>query len=83
VQYFLAILPALVHVHPGQVVVIEAGPGQLAVLQIEAERLHQMQFRAGIGRQPDRVSGIGRYFRLVENDMKHLNTCVNRGNFRH
>lgn len=31
-----------------------------------------MQLRAGVGAQPDNIAGIGRNFRLVQNDMNRI-----------
>lgn len=56
---------------PGEFVVIEAGPAQVLVAEVEAERLDEMQFGAGIGAHADDVAGIGRNFRMDEDDGEH------------
>ena len=47
------------------------GAFELAVFPRETKRFDQMEFRAGIGTQPDDIAGIGRNFRLVENNGNH------------
>lgn len=55
----------------GILVVVEAGPAQALVVHVEAQRFDQMQVAAAVGAQPDDVAGIGRYFRLKKDDVKH------------
>ena len=64
-------LPAGVYLQRGVFVVVQPGAAQLLVVQAKTQRLDQMQRAAGIGRQTDDVAGIGRNFRLVQQDIEH------------
>jgi hypothetical protein len=44
---------------------------QALVADAETKRFDQMQLSPGIGAQADDVAGIGRDFRLVEDDGEH------------
>lgn len=56
---------------PGKFVIIESCPAQLFVVQRKTEWMYQMQFRTGIRAQPDNITGIWRYLRLKQDDVKH------------
>ncbi len=58
--------------HPSVCVIVQTCPAAGLVADIEAERLDQMQFGTGIGTHPNDVAGIGRDFRLEENNGKHV-----------
>ena len=51
--------------------IVEAGALELSVRQFETERFDQMQADAAVRTQAYNISGIGRYFGLVENDVEH------------
>ena len=55
----------------GVFVIIQPGAAQAFVIQFEAQRLDQVQVAAAVGAEPDNVAGIGRYFRLKKDDVKH------------
>ncbi len=54
-------------------VVVETGAFQVAIVQPESQRLDQMQLGAGIGCQTNDVAGVGRDFRVDENNRDHGN----------
>jgi hypothetical protein len=55
----------------GVFVIIQAGAAQAFIVQLVTQRLDQVQVAAGIGAEPDNVAGIGRYFRLEQDHVKH------------
>jgi len=55
----------------GVLMVVETGALQLFVFQGESERLDQMQPAAGVGAEADDIAGVGRDFRLVQDNIKH------------
>lgn len=55
----------------GIFVIIQAGAAQAFIVQLVTQRLDQVQVAAGIGAEPDNVAGIGRYFRLEQDHVKH------------
>src|SRR5207302_1004144 len=65
------VFPMPMHLHAGQLVVIEAGALELPVLHRKAQRLDQMQACAGVRREPDHVAGVWRNLGLHEDDLKH------------
>jgi hypothetical protein len=60
-----------VHRQVGVLVVIQARPAQLLVGDPEAQGLDQVQAAAGVGGQADDVAGVGRDFRLEQDDVEH------------
>ena len=56
--------------HLCELPVVQAGTAQTLVLEVETERVDQVQGAAGIGAQAYDVAGVGRDFRLVEDDVK-------------
>ena len=52
-------------------VIVEPRAFQLTVVHSEAQRLDEMEVGGRIGGEPDHVAGIGRDFRMDENDGKH------------
>jgi hypothetical protein len=65
----------IMHLHTGPFTVIQAGTTQLAIIKIESQRPDQVQGAAGVGTKAYYVTGIGRYLRLKQHDMKHSGTC--------
>src|SRR5699024_8063052 len=63
--------PVAMYPHVGQVVVVQAGAAQLGVAQVEPEWFDQVQHHPGHRREPDRVTGVRRDARLVEDDVEH------------
>lgn len=61
----------------GPFVVIQPGTPQLPVTQIESQRPDQMQLCTGVGAQADDITSVGGDFRLVENDLEHIDRCSN------
>ena len=61
---------------PRQLVVIEAGALHPGRIELESERVNQMQGRTHIGAQPNDITGVRRYFRLIEDQMEHDNGGV-------
>ena len=57
--------------HGGELVVVEPGAAQVLVAEFEAEWFDEVELGAGVGAQADGVAGIGRNFRLVEDDGDH------------
>lgn len=55
----------------GIFVIIQAGAAQAFIVQLVTQRLDEVQVAAGIGAEPDNVAGIGRYFRLEQDHVKH------------
>ena len=53
-------------------VVVQAGTAHLLVAQVKTQGLDQMQLTARVGRQADHVAGVGRNFRLNQDDVKHV-----------
>jgi hypothetical protein len=51
--------------------VIQSGSFQPGVIEREPQWADQVQAAAGVGAQADDVARVGRYFRLVKNDVKH------------
>src|SRR5271169_936858 len=49
-------------------VVVESGAPQFAVAEAKPQRLDQVQLGAGVGREADDVAGVGRDFRLHQDD---------------
>ena len=49
----------------------QAGAAQAFIVQLVTQRLDEVQVAAGIGAEPDNVAGIGRYFRLEQDHVKH------------
>ena len=66
-------VPIRMHLHTRIVVIIEAGTAHLGIIERETKRFDQMQLGPGIGAQTDDVTGIGRNFRLYQNDVKQCN----------
>ncbi len=62
------------HLHAGELVVIEPGAPHAGIVEREAERFDQMQLGAGIGAQANDVAGVGRDFRLDQDDMKQADS---------
>jgi hypothetical protein len=54
----------------GELAIVQAGAAQPLVVDLETERMHEMQRTARIGAQAYDVAGVGRDFRLVEDDVK-------------
>lgn len=52
-------------------VIIESGAEQLLILQRKTQGFDQMQPGARIGAEADDVAGVGRNFRLIEDDVEH------------
>lgn len=50
--------------------VVQTGTAQFGVFQFKSQRTDQVQVGAGVGAQSDDVAGVGRYFRLVEDDVE-------------
>ena len=50
----------------GVLVVVQPGASKLLVLQVESEGFDEVQPRAGVGSEADRVAGVGRNLRLVQ-----------------
>lgn len=69
----------LVHRDLRQIVVVQPGPAQVFFAQVEAEWFNQMQVSAGSGAHPDRVTGVRRDHRIIEDDVQqgigHGNQC--------
>ena len=67
----LAGVPIVVNGDIGEFAVIHASARQLFVRDRKSQRFDQMQARAGIDGEANRVAGVGRNFRFVEDDVKH------------
>lgn len=63
--------PAGVAPQLGIFVVIEAGSAQQFVFHGETQGLNQVQAAARVGGQPDHVAGVGRDFRVDQDDVEH------------
>lgn len=61
----------LVLLYPGRLVIIKTGATKACLVQIESQGVDEMQTAAGVGAKPYDIPGIGRNFRLIENDVKH------------
>src|SRR5690606_17673560 len=55
----------------GVFVIVQTGAAQALVVQFEAQWFDQVQLATAVGAQPDNVAGIGRNFRLKEDDVEH------------
>ncbi len=64
-------LPVGVPLYAGVFVVVKTSAAHLLVLHVKAQGFYQVQGAARVGRKANDVAGIGRYFRLVEDDVKH------------
>ena len=51
--------------------IVETGALEFTVRKFETERFNQMQADAAVRTQAYNISGIGRNFGLVENDVEH------------
>ena len=54
----------------GKLAVIKPGAPQASIVEIEPQRMHQVQGTACIGTKAYDVAGVGRYFRLIQYDVK-------------
>ena len=52
--------------------IIEPRAAQPGFVQLEAQRLHQVQVSTGVRTQANYVPGVGRYFRLVQDQAEHI-----------
>ena len=67
---------------PCPFVIIQPGTTQTPVIELEPEWFYEMQLRTGIGAQAYDVARIGRYFRLVEDDVEHVTMSILAGEVR-
>ncbi|MNH38532.1 hypothetical protein D3C79_995860 [compost metagenome] len=51
--------------------VIQPSTAQPLVVELEADRFDQVQRAATVGAEANDIAGIGRNFRLKEDDVKH------------
>jgi hypothetical protein len=61
----------VMHVHGGQLVVIQSGASHGLAVQMEAERFDQVQLAAGVRGEPDQVTRVRRNLRLEQHDVEH------------
>ncbi len=52
--------------------VVEARPPEPRLVQLEAQRLHEMQGHPRVRAKTNDVAGIGRNFRLVQDQAEHI-----------
>lgn len=71
-----AVDPIVVHGEGGKFMIVQSGSYQLFIVQRESERLYKMQPGTRIGAETDDIAGVGRDFRLIENDVKHAGNGV-------
>ena len=71
-------IQVLVLLNSGEFSVIKSCTPQLPVFDRETKRMNQMYMRTDIRTQAYRISGIRRYFRLIENQMEHDNAVTVR-----
>ncbi|MNW63991.1 hypothetical protein D3C74_422310 [compost metagenome] len=57
------------HLHRGEVVVVQARPAELGLVEVEAQRLDQVQAGAGHGREADRVARVAGDAGLEEHEV--------------
>jgi dihydroorotate dehydrogenase (NAD+) catalytic subunit len=60
--------------HGSKFTVIQSGTAQAAIIQFETQRVNQVQGAAGIRTKAYDVAGVGRYLRLIQDNMKHWRT---------
>ena len=75
-EAFRAVGPIVVHGERGKFMVVQSGSHQLLIIQQESERFYKMQPGARIGTETDDIAGVGRDFRLIENDVEHAGNGV-------
>jgi len=72
-QHAARILGAAGKLPSAEVTDIEkARAAKAGLAEFEAERFDEVQPRSGIGAQPNDVAGIGRNFRMYQDDLEHL-----------
>ena len=59
------------HVNVGEFAVVQTGAAQPPFVELETEWLYKVQCRAGVGAKAYDIAGIGRNFRLMQNNIKH------------
>jgi len=67
-----AFLDVRMHLHPGKLVIVETRPAQAWLVEIESQWLHQVQVCPGVGAKSYDIARVGRYLRLIEDDVEHL-----------
>ena len=60
--------------------IVEAGTSQRTIIQAKAETPDEVQPCLGGSAEPGNVSGVGRYLRLPERDVQHVDSCYERAN---
>ena len=58
--------------HRRELGIVHARTAKAGLAEFEAERFDEVQPRSGIGAQPNDVAGIGRNFRMYQDDLEHL-----------
>ena len=65
------------HFYVGKFPVVKAGSFEPRLVELESQWFDQMQLCTGIGAKAYDITGIGRYFRLIENKTEHRPIIVN------
>lgn len=51
--------------------VVQSGPFEAGIVELKSKWANQVQAGAGVGTQADDVTGVGRDFGLIKNDVQH------------
>mgnify|MGYP001820497806 FL=1 len=67
-----ALIDVSMHLHVGILMIVETGAAQARLVEIESQRLHKVQGCPGVGAKSYDIARIGRYLRLIEDNVEHL-----------